>query len=210
MKIGLRGALNGRKMRSWYGEDVTKHTHIQRLDTQCASAKIEFHRVPMINGPECKKAFEDFGPDLAISLGNGYIGSKIFSLPRLGMLNIHHEVLPAYQNAQSVIWQLYNGSSDTGYTIHQIDKKIDTGAIVHQETLPILFRESLQETVSATVAALYDSSAAGLVDVLSKIEERLASAQSQGKGTSYTTPSWKQMKKIQSEWRRLKKEKTAG
>src|SRR3712207_8581825 len=37
---------------------------------------------------------------LGLSLGNSYISSRIFTLPTYGMLNIHGEVLPDFQNAQ--------------------------------------------------------------------------------------------------------------
>lgn len=204
LKIGLRGALNGKKMRSWYSEDVKNYTSISRLDAYCASKGIAFTAVPRINGPECRQAFEEFAPDIAISLGNGYIGSKVFTIPTHGMLNIHHEMLPQYQNAQSVIWQLYNGSRTSGYTIHRIDKRIDTGEIVKQEEVPIRFEATLAETVSATVAALYDASAEGLTQVLSDLPSHLEAAEPQGHGQSYTTPTAAQMKKIHAQWESLR------
>jgi methionyl-tRNA formyltransferase len=120
------------------------------------------------------------------------------------MLNVHHEVLPDYRNAQSVLWQLYNGSDETGYTIHRIANRIDAGAIVYQKRIRICFGESLAATVSATVAALYEASAEGLVTVLSDLTGYLERAQVQGAGQTYTTPTAKQMQKIRSEWARLR------
>jgi folate-dependent phosphoribosylglycinamide formyltransferase PurN len=37
------------------------------------------------------------------------------------MINIHHELLPEFLGAQSVLWQLHEGSTKTGFTIHRID-----------------------------------------------------------------------------------------
>jgi methionyl-tRNA formyltransferase len=145
-------------------------------------------------------------PDLGLSLGNNYIGSKIFSLPLFGMLNIHGEILPAFQNAQSVIWQLYEESSETGYTIHKIDKKIDTGEIVKQEAFPIIFKSSLSETVSVTNYEILKKSATGLIEVLNNFDQYYQNAKPQGKGKAYTTPSLSQFIKIYQNFKKLRKE----
>jgi methionyl-tRNA formyltransferase len=204
-QIGLRGTWNGIQMRSWYNEDIEQHCEgISDIDIFCDKHDVKLIEVPRINCAETRQAFEQFEPSIGISLGNGYIGSKVFNIPTHGMLNIHHEVLPDYQNAQSVIWQLYNMSTETGYTIHQIDKKIDTGKILHQEQLPIQFCDTLSETVSVTIAKCYDMSASGLNEVLSNLQLKLSNATAQGKGGHYTTPTWKQMKRIQANYSELK------
>ncbi len=120
------------------------------------------------------------------------------------MLNIHHEVLPQYQNAQSVIWQLYNGSTNTGYTIHKINKKIDQGEILFQEHIPIKFMPTLGETVASTYARLIDASALGLVKVLTNFNKYYTEAIPQGKGGHYTTPSYWQFRKIMKQFNKLK------
>jgi len=122
------------------------------------------------------------------------------------MLNIHHELLPEYQNAQSIIWELYNGSTITGYTIHKIEKTIDTGAIVYRESLPIIFRDTLADTVAFNYARLYDASAIGLINVLLDFEKYYNTAEPQGKGTKYTTPSFFQFRKIEKMYKKLKSE----
>jgi methionyl-tRNA formyltransferase len=204
LKIGPLGALNGVKMRQWYGAGVREFVEIARLDATCETHNVPLSRVPMINGPECMEAFSRFAPDVAISLGNGYIASSVFTIPARGMLNIHHEILPDYQNAQSVIWPLYHGKTSSGYTIHKIDKSIDTGAIVHQEHVPIVFKDTLARTVSATIANLYEASAQGLCRVIDNLDLKLENAEPQGKGGHFTTPSFRQMRKIQKQYERLR------
>ena len=123
------------------------------------------------------------------------------------MLNIHHEILPQYQNAQSIIWELYNGSAETGYTIHKIDKQIDTGEIVLQEKIPIVFRETLSDTVSFNYARLFDASVQGMVHIFENFEQYYLNAKPQGKGGHYTTPSLLQFLKIKLQFKKLKKER---
>jgi methionyl-tRNA formyltransferase len=205
MKIGVLGAYNGVKMRKWYNEDVAQYTTISSAEDICRQNNIPFYRVPHTNSKETQELFASLAPDLGLSLGNGYISSKVFTIPRFGMINIHHEVLPDYQNAQSIIWQIYNGSRETGYTIHRIDKGIDTGNILLIEKVPILFKETLGETVAATMAALLNKSATGLKSVLEGFESYLAKAVPQGHGTKYTTPSYSQYRRILRQFDRLRK-----
>jgi len=209
LKIGLLGAMNGVKMRKWYNEDVNKYCKIGNAEEYCRQHNIPFKRVPSTNSDETVRLFIDAGADIGLSLGNGYISKKVFSVPKYGMLNIHHEILPQYQNAQSIIWELYNGSAETGYTIHKIDKHIDTGEIVLQERMPIVFRDTLADTVAYNYARLFDASGLGLVRVLEDFDKYFFNAKPQGGGVSYTTPSYRQFLKIEKQFEKLKQQHSA-
>lgn len=204
IRIGPLGAMMGLVMRKWYGAHVQQLAAIEDIESLCSTLGIPFATTPAVNHPRTVELFRQAQADIGISLGNGYIGSKVFGIPRLGMLNIHHEVLPQFQNAQSVIWQLYTGSDSTGYTIHRIDKHIDTGAIVHQEKVHINFQPTLAETVSRTMVDLLDRSAYGLRNVLENLENKLAQGTAQGPGRSWTTPSFGQFLRIRRNHDRLR------
>ena len=205
LAIGPLGALNGIKMRKWYNEDVKKYCDTGDAREFCSKHGIPFTSVPYTNSVETQKIFKDTGADVGLSLGNGYISKKVFSIPRYGMLNIHHELLPLYQNAQSIIWQLYNGSAETGYTVHKIDSKIDGGDIVWQEKIPIVMRDTLDDTVAYNYARLYDASVQGLLRIFADFKKYYSEAKPQGAGGHYTTPSYGQFLKIKRQFERLKK-----
>ena len=208
LKIGILGAMNGVKMRKWYNEGANKYCKIGNAEEYCRQHNIPFRRVPSTNSEETVKIFKDTGADIGLSLGNGYISKKVFSVPRYGMLNIHHELLPQYQNAQSIIWEIYNGSVETGYTIHKIDRHIDTGEIVLQEKLPIVFRDTLADTVAYNYARLFDASVQGLVRVLENFNQYYPNATPQGRGASYTTPTYWQFLMIEKQFQKLKQQHT--
>lgn len=210
LKIGVLGAINGIRMRKWYSDGVTRYLTFDSIEKLCELNNIPLHVTPLINCPDTVKYFTNANAQLGLSLGNGYIGSRIFSIPKFGMLNIHHEELPAYQNAQSIIWQLYNGSINTGYTIHKINKHIDQGEILYQEKVPIVFRESLADTVSYNYAELWKRSAEGLIRVLEDFENFFVNSKKQGSGQSYTTPSLSQYFRIKRNFSRLKKVQGSG
>lgn len=206
-KIGLLGALNGIKMRKWYHEHLSRYIKIENLENLCIENNVPFFKTISINSEQTIELFKASGAEIGLSLGNGYISKRIFNILPYGMLNIHHEMLPAYQNAQSVIWQIYNGSNQTGYTIHKINEKIDTGEIIYQQQFPIIFKESLADTVTATYAQLLEQSVKGLITVLTNYEYYVQLATPQGHGVTYTTPSLKQFLKINSQYQNLKKQK---
>ncbi len=99
---------------------------------------------------------------------------------------LHHEVLPRFQGAQSVNWPIYEGSTEAGYTMHRIDRRIDTGGILYQEKMPLQLKPSLGETVNADVSRLYEASVEGLVDVINNFTELAASAKPQAGGRTPT------------------------
>jgi methionyl-tRNA formyltransferase len=207
LKIGIPGAINGIRMRKWYNEDVQQILGIKSLKEVCSINNIPLHSTPSVNSPETARLLQTSRADLGLSLGNGYIAKRIFSIPKSGMINIHHEILPEYQNAQSVIWQIYNMSDTTGYTIHKIDDHIDTGAILFQEKMPILFKETLGSTVSHTFAELLEASAKGLVKVVADYENFASAARLQERVKGHTTPTWFQFRRMLSNFEKLRKGK---
>lgn len=204
-KIGLLGAINGLRMRKWYKENTTKYLNIVNIKTLAENHNIRFETVPKINCKRTRELFAEANADIGLSLGNGYIGKSVFTIPKYGMLNIHHEVLPDYQGAQSIIWQLYNNSNVSGYTIHQINVKIDQGNILYRKEIPIEFKKSLGTTVSYNYAKLIEESAEGLTHLLTNYNELKRNAIIQKEGKTYTTPSFWQYLKIYKNYRKFSK-----
>jgi methionyl-tRNA formyltransferase len=204
-KIGIAGAVNGIRMRKWYNEDVQHILGIKSLKEVCEANNIPLHATPSVNSSETARLIQSSGADMGLSLGNGYIAKRIFSIPKFGMINIHHEILPEYQNAQSVIWQIYNMSDTTGYTIHKIDDHIDTGAILYQEKMPILFKETLGSTVSHTFAELLEASSKGLVKVVADLKSLLLPPELQERVKGHTTPTWVQFRRMLRNFEKLSK-----
>jgi methionyl-tRNA formyltransferase len=198
LRIGVFGVLNGIRMRRWYAVPTPT------LEELCAQHGLPFHHVDQLNSGRTQAIFRQAQADLGISLGNGYIGKSLFTIPRLGMINIHHELLPEFRNAQSVIWQLHQGSAKTGYTIHRITAQIDAGAMLHREELPILFEDDLEKTVRRTYKSLLDASAQGLVHVLSHFDQMNAQGRPATGGGHFTTPTLRQFLRIRRNFLRLR------
>ena len=105
------------------------------------------------------------------------------------MINIHTEILPDFQGAQSIIWPIYEKRKETGFTIHQIDSKIDTGQILFQKKYPIEFSPVLRETVRKNLNTARGKIPSAFSYVCENYESLKEKAISQTGGKSYTTPS---------------------
>ena len=204
-KIGVLGALNGKRMRKWYHKNVADLLSIKDIESVCKKHDLPFEKVSGINTDNFTMLLKSMNFDLGLCLGNGYISPKVFQIPLFGMINVHHEQLPEYQGAQSVIWQLFNKSVTTAFTIHLLNSKIDQGEILTSRKIPILFEENLGKTVSSTYSKLWTESTMDLIKVLSGLSGYLAKKSRQGKGNYYTTPSFLQFLRILYNHNRLKR-----
>lgn len=191
LRIGPLGALAGLRMRKWYA-----FVGAEDLFAVAARHGVPVQRVPRVNCDRTCEVFRESRAELGLSLGNGYIAPSVFRIPPRGMLNVHGEILPDFQGAASVIWSIYEGRAETGFTIHQIDERIDTGPIVYQERLPIVFRETLEQTVRATVAEMNVRVPPALAEVVGDFETYAARARAQAGGRSYTTPTYRQYRRM--------------
>ena len=73
-------------------------------------------------------------PDLILSLYyRNIIPEEIFSQAKLGAYNMHGSYLPTYRGRAPLNWAIINGENYSGVSLHVLEKKFDTGAIVDQE-----------------------------------------------------------------------------
>jgi methionyl-tRNA formyltransferase len=194
LRIGLLGALNGIRLRDWYSDKDSGD-----LYDLCHSLQVDLVETEFINCARTKELFREVNPDLGLSLGNGYIGKSVYSIPRFGMVNIHTEVLPRFQGAQSVIWPLYEGSKETGFTIHQIDAHIDSGDILFQQRYPIRLYPTLRETVEYNLKTAWEQIPAAFSFVCENYDELSRNSIKQKRGHPYTTPTlWQFLRMVRN------------
>ncbi|ASC71179.1 Methionyl-tRNA formyltransferase [Halomicronema hongdechloris C2206] len=65
------------------------------------------------------------------------LSPEILDMPRLGAINAHGSLLPAYRGAAPIQWCLYHGETETGVTTMAMDAGMDTGAMMLKASVPI-------------------------------------------------------------------------
>lgn len=97
-----------------------------------------FQPVKLRNNPEAVEQLRSYNADMFVVAAFGQIlTEEVLNMPKYGCINIHASLLPAYRGAAPIQWAILDGLKETGVTIMQMDKGIDTGDILMQETLAI-------------------------------------------------------------------------
>ena len=87
--------------------------------------------------PACIEALKDLKPDLGVVVGTYILKQAVFSIPRLGSINLHTGKAPEYRGSAPAFWELYNGESRVGVTVHRVAEEVDAGGIIRQELFPL-------------------------------------------------------------------------
>lgn len=105
---------------------------------------------------------------------------ELYSIPRLGCINLHTSLLPDLRGAAPINRALIRGYTKTGVTTFQIEKKVDKGQILLQEAIDIDPEDdcgSLSMRMAAVGAKL-------MVETLDRLEsETVKPVEQMGKGS---------------------------
>lgn len=93
----------------------------------------------------------------------------VLDLPRLGCINIHASLLPRWRGAAPIHRAIEAGDSETGITLMQMDKGLDTGAMLTRAALPI----KPDDTTGSLHDRLAELGAAEIVQLLSNLQPAL-------------------------------------
>ena len=82
-------------------------------------------------------ALKALNATLQIVVAFRMLPKQVWQMPTHGTFNLHASLLPQYRGAAPINWAIINGETKTGVTTFFIDDKIDTGAIIMQESTSI-------------------------------------------------------------------------
>lgn len=101
-------------------------------------------------------AFENLKPDLCVVVAYGkLIPQKYLDVPRLGFVNVHPSLLPAYRGPSPIQSAILNGDTATGVSIMLLDAEMDHGPVLAQEpwTIPSGFDAGVAEDELSRIGA---------------------------------------------------------
>ena len=106
------------------------------------------HGVPVLQ-PETlrhadvKAQLAAFAPDLLIVVAYGLIlPQAVLDIPRFGAWNVHASLLPRWRGAAPIQRAIEAGDAETGVCLMQMEKGLDTGPVLLQETTPIALEDT--------------------------------------------------------------------
>ncbi|MCO7127982.1 methionyl-tRNA formyltransferase [Sporolactobacillus shoreicorticis] len=114
-----------------------------RLTPPPVKVLAEKFSVPVLQPEKVRKAeaiqeILAFGADLLVTAAYGQIlPESLLKGPRLGCVNVHASLLPAYRGAAPIQQSIIDGQKESGVTIMYMVKQLDAGDILSQVRVPI-------------------------------------------------------------------------
>jgi peptidoglycan/xylan/chitin deacetylase (PgdA/CDA1 family) len=90
------------------------------------------------HGEESLAFVRSLDADLGLVYGTRILKPCLFRIPRHGSINIHKRKVPDYRGGGPVgLWEMLDGQPEIGVTVHEVEEKLDAGAIVNAATIAI-------------------------------------------------------------------------
>jgi methionyl-tRNA formyltransferase len=119
-----------------------------------------------VNAPEALEMIRAIGPDLLVTAAYGQILSAgLLAISRLGGLNLHGSILPAYRGAAPVARAIERGERETGVTVIRMSPRVDAGGMIAFARTPI----GPDETAGELEARLAELGAPLIVEVIAQV-----------------------------------------
>lgn len=90
-----------------------------------------------LHAPECLAHLRSLRPDLGLVFACYRLRRSLFSIPRLGTLNLHLGKAPEFRGSSPGFYELLAGVPEVGVTVHRVDEGLDSGPILLQRTFPL-------------------------------------------------------------------------
>jgi len=141
---------------------------------QCAlEAQIPIEQPINFKSPESIETLKYYQADLMIVVAYGIIlPESVLNTPKFGCINIHASLLPRWRGAAPIQRAILSGDKETGVTLMQMDKGLDTGDMLSKVIFPI----APEDTSSSLHQKLSTLGANALIDLLSLVEKQHLSA----------------------------------
>ena len=111
---------------------------ISPVKEAAVKAGLKVYQPDKVRDPAFINTLTSLNPDIIVVAAFGQLlPPAILSLPHYGCVNVHASLLPAYRGAAPIHRAVINGEQETGVTIMQMDKGLDTGDILLQEQITI-------------------------------------------------------------------------
>lgn len=99
-----------------------------------------------INDGSMEELLKSLNPDFMVVVAYGQIlKQRILDIPKYGSYNVHASLLPKYRGAAPINWVILNGEVETGITIMEMEKGLDTGDIISSSSIKIKDQDTTED-----------------------------------------------------------------
>jgi methionyl-tRNA formyltransferase len=151
-----------------------KKLHASAVKQLAQQRDIPVYQPASLKSEEAQQQLAALNADVMVVVAYGLILPQIIlDTPKYGCLNVHGSLLPKWRGAAPIQRAIWAGDAETGVTIMQMDKGLDTGAMLSELRIAI--------TPTDTSATLYTKLAQlgpkGLLETLASLRDITPQAQ---------------------------------
>lgn len=108
-----------------------------KISTIAKALQIPLIQPAKLSDQHFQKYISWMKPDIFVVVAYKILPDKLLSIPQFGAINLHPSLLPKYRGAAPIQWALLNGDLTTAVTTISLSRKIDSGAILMQESVDV-------------------------------------------------------------------------
>jgi methionyl-tRNA formyltransferase len=130
-----------------------QHAQMSAVKTLASRHQLPVHQPTQIDASTLD-LITAYQPDLMIVVAYGLLlPPSLLAIPRFGCINLHASLLPRWRGAAPIQRAIAAGDTQTGITLMQMDKGLDTGAMLACRSLAIT-RQHNSQTLHDALAIL--------------------------------------------------------
>lgn len=123
---------------------------LKMVDSPIAEYAYEHNLAPVLTPENLKDSdfistLSKLEADLFVVIAYRILPEEVFGIPPLGTINVHASLLPKFRGPAPIHRAIEAGEKETGISIFQINKGIDTGRIICRKKLAIGEQETTPE-----------------------------------------------------------------
>ena len=139
-----RGALARVATRALHAVHATKGSPnpgpltLDELVREDEGARMPFHVTADLHDEASLAFVAGLGADLGVIYGTRILKPELFTIPRLGSVNIHKHKVPDYRGSGAPgLWELRDGATEQTVTVHRVTREVDAGVVLGERSFPI-------------------------------------------------------------------------
>ncbi|MFH1317286.1 MAG: GNAT family N-acetyltransferase [Candidatus Woesearchaeota archaeon] len=127
---------------------------------------IPFHKVDHVNSEYFISLLNNYNPDIVIYKAHQIVKEEL--VQKYFFLSSHGSLLPKYRGGFSIFWQFMNDDQEFGMSIMRLDKGLDTGNVLSQES----YIRNPGENLPFVYQKIFDLATIQILKTLKSIEDK--------------------------------------
>jgi len=133
---GLPGLVRAVVRRLFHPSRAGKREELASVVSRACPGVTHIH-CDDLHAPSSIARLRELAPDLGVVFATYPLRAEVFTIPRLGCLNLHLGRAPEFRGSSPGFYELLEGVPEVGVTIHRVIAGLDAGPILLQEVFPL-------------------------------------------------------------------------